>query len=121
MSKFDFDSTPPVAMIRPSGLKAMDVTLRPTVPAESAPMVLVIISEISFMLGMAAAIAYGFLMLAIFGRLLMLASRLIGEVVKSRILLPELTSHNDTWPICSIVPIVRPSELNRASIVLVPA
>src|SRR6185369_1377801 len=121
MSKFDLDSTPPVAIIRPSGLKAIDVTLRPTVPAESAPMVLVIISEISFMFGIAAAMAFGFLMLAIFGRLPMFVSRLIGEVVKSRILLPEFTSHNDTWHMCSIVQIVRPSELKRASIVLVPA
>ena len=50
-SRFDFDSTPPIASVRPSGLKASDVTLRPIVPADIEPMMFVIIPEIAVMSG----------------------------------------------------------------------
>ena len=50
-SIFDFDSTPPVAIVRPSGLNAMDVTLRPIVPADIAPIMFVIMADMSAMLG----------------------------------------------------------------------
>ena len=41
-STFDFDSTPPIARIRPSGLNAKEVTVRPIVPADIEPMMFVI-------------------------------------------------------------------------------
>ena len=50
-SKFDFDSTPPIASVRPSGLKAREVTLRPIVPADIEPIMFVIIPAMAVMSG----------------------------------------------------------------------
>ena len=51
ISKFDFDSTPPVARVRPSGLKAAEVTVLPIVPAVIVPSTFVIIALMSAILG----------------------------------------------------------------------
>src|SRR5258706_2307176 len=51
MSKLDFDSTPPVASTRPSGLKAIDVTVFPIVPAVMVPNTFVISAFMSAMFG----------------------------------------------------------------------
>src|SRR5258708_39171181 len=52
-SRLDFDSTPPVASVRPSGLKATEVTLRPIVPAVIVPSTFGIIAVMSATLGIA--------------------------------------------------------------------
>src|SRR5215831_1183773 len=50
-SKFDLDSTPPLARIFPSGLKDSEVTVRPMVPADIVPIMLVIIAARSAIFG----------------------------------------------------------------------
>src|SRR5438876_12003956 len=62
MSKFDFDSIPPLARTFPSRLKDTEVTFRPIVPAVIVPSMLVIIAFKSAMFGM----------FAMFGRFFML-------------------------------------------------
>ena len=51
ISKFDFDSIPPLARIFPSGLNDTEVTFRPIVPAVIVPSMLVIIAFKSAMFG----------------------------------------------------------------------
>src|ERR1044072_9251318 len=76
MSMFAFDSTPPVARMRPSGLKASDVTERPIVPADIVPITFVIIAAMSFMFGIVGI--WPGLMFPI------LVTAAIGEDVRSR-------------------------------------
>jgi hypothetical protein len=127
-SIFDFDSTPPVASVRPSGLKAIDVTLRPIVPADIEPIMFVIIAEMSAMLGIAGiepglpapfiiargSIIPGLIVPGLAGPVIdpRLAS---GEDFNSRSRLPDAVSQSETWPIEPRVASIRPSELNPAS------
>src|SRR5205807_8577102 len=88
ISKFDFDSTPPVATIFPSEVKATEVTLRPIVPAVIVPSTLVIIALMSAMFGIEPRLR-GFGIEPRFGSGVMLA---IGDEVRLRRRLPEATS-----------------------------
>ena len=51
ISMFALESTPPIANVRPSLVKASEVTVRPIVPADMVPMTFVIIPAMSAMLG----------------------------------------------------------------------
>src|SRR5437016_10858054 len=111
ISKFDFDSTPPVATIFPSEVKATEVTLRPIVPAVIVPSTLVIIALMSAMFGIVGIEPRlrGFGIEPRFGSGVMLA---IGDEVRLRRRLPEATSQSATSPCPPTVANTRPSALN---------
>ena len=121
-----------MASVRPSALKAIDVTLRPIVPADMAPIMFVIIEDRSAMLGMLGIagiepdlpapfmIARGLIEPGLIapGLVIPLVIELrlpSGEEVKSRSRLPDAVSQREIWPIEPSVASMRPSELNPAS------
>src|SRR5439155_21151560 len=113
-SKFDFDSTPPVATILPSELNATDVTLRPIVPAVIVPRTFVTIALMSAMFGIVGMVGIeprlrGLGIEPRFGSGVMLAS---GDEVRLRRRLPEATSQSATSPCPPTVAKTRPSALN---------
>src|SRR5436305_4323410 len=98
ISKFDFDSTPPVASIFPSEVKATEVTLRPIVPAVIVPSTFVIIVLMSARFGIVGIVGIeprlrGLGIEPRFGSEVILAT---GDEVKLRRRLPEATSQSGT-------------------------
>src|SRR5688572_32300786 len=111
MSMFAFDSTPPVANMRPSGLNASDVTEPPMDPVDTAPIALVIDAAMSDILGIVGIWP---------GLTLGAVNEPNGDEVRSRTLLPECASQSEIWPIDPTVPINRPSAVNSACIGISP-
>src|SRR3989449_9701014 len=100
ISKFDFDSTPPVASIFPSEVKATEVTLRPIVPAGIVPGTVVGIALMSAMFGIVGMVGIvarlrGLGIEPRVGSEVMLAS---GDEVKLRRRLTERTSQSAPSP-----------------------